>query len=227
MRRVDNIVSVLDSALQRTTQQAAASTQPSVLDSLPLPKAAPNTLETQKGATKASPEELSTTTQGQRLLDAEANADLNAKRHGRGPKQGDLTSARLPSGRVKTLGEEARLNGTIKLIERWKTDMPTEAQMLPRDKYTMFDRKAKHYRKGVHSEFFLPRFDHATSLRNLTLFFFDRAAQVDEGVAETEPAGLLDCFIVYILYYIYLLALWLHVTGFSRVGAASCRCHSS
>lgn len=29
--------------------------------------------------------------------------------------------------------------------------MPTEAEMLPKDKYTMFDRKAKRYRKGIHS----------------------------------------------------------------------------
>ena len=30
--------------------------------------------------------------------------------------------------------------------------MPTEAEMLPKDKYTMFDRKEKRYRKGIHSE---------------------------------------------------------------------------
>ncbi|EGS20433.1 mitochondrial 54S ribosomal protein mL60 [Thermochaetoides thermophila DSM 1495] len=35
-------------------------------------------------------------------------------------------------------------------VERWKAEMPTEAEMLPRDKYTMFDRKAKRYRKGIH-----------------------------------------------------------------------------
>lgn len=33
--------------------------------------------------------------------------------------------------------------------------MPTEAQMQPRDKYTMFDRKEKRYRKGIHSMLFL------------------------------------------------------------------------
>lgn len=31
--------------------------------------------------------------------------------------------------------------------------MPTEAEMLPKDKYTIFDRKAKKYRKGIHSTF--------------------------------------------------------------------------
>ena len=30
--------------------------------------------------------------------------------------------------------------------------MPREEEMVPRDKYTMFDRKEKTYRKGVHSE---------------------------------------------------------------------------
>ncbi|ESZ89537.1 54S ribosomal protein L31 [Sclerotinia borealis F-4128] len=39
---------------------------------------------------------------------------------------------------------------TTKAVERWKEEMPTEQEMLPRDKYTMFDRKEKKYRKGIH-----------------------------------------------------------------------------
>ena len=39
-------------------------------------------------------------------------------------------------------------------LRRWRAEMPTEGEMLPRDKYTMFDRKEKMYRKGVHSKFF-------------------------------------------------------------------------
>ncbi|KAF2196850.1 mitochondrial ribosomal protein subunit L31 [Delitschia confertaspora ATCC 74209] len=35
-------------------------------------------------------------------------------------------------------------------LERWKTEMPTEQEMLPKDKYTVFDRKVKKYRKGIH-----------------------------------------------------------------------------
>jgi hypothetical protein len=31
--------------------------------------------------------------------------------------------------------------------------MPTEQEMLPKDKYTIFDRKEKKYRKGIHSMF--------------------------------------------------------------------------
>lgn len=49
----------------------------------------------------------------------------------------------------------AKTGETLKQLERWKAEMPTEAEMLPKDKYTMFDRKAKRYRKGIHSEFFL------------------------------------------------------------------------
>lgn len=36
-------------------------------------------------------------------------------------------------------------------LERWKAEMPTEEQMRAKDKYTMFDRKEKKYRKGIHS----------------------------------------------------------------------------
>ncbi|ETN39076.1 uncharacterized protein HMPREF1541_05298 [Cyphellophora europaea CBS 101466] len=37
-----------------------------------------------------------------------------------------------------------------KAIDRWYSEMPREEQMLPRDKYTIFDRKEKSYRKGIH-----------------------------------------------------------------------------
>lgn len=39
-----------------------------------------------------------------------------------------------------------------KSVERWKAEMPKEGEMVARDKYTVFDRKAKRYRKGIHSE---------------------------------------------------------------------------
>lgn len=135
LRRVDNIVSVLDSALQRNVQSKPATTATKGI-----------------GATQATTEELSHTAQGQRFLNHESNAPLNDRRHGRGPRQGDILSGSLPSGSVTMTGDQARNMGTIKLIERWKADMPTEADMLPRDKYTMFDRKEKKYRKGIHSE---------------------------------------------------------------------------
>lgn len=31
--------------------------------------------------------------------------------------------------------------------------MPREEEMLPKDKYTIFDRKEKKYRKGIHSPY--------------------------------------------------------------------------
>ncbi|KAG9675790.1 hypothetical protein KCU99_g9512, partial [Aureobasidium melanogenum] len=133
LRRVDNIVSVLDSALQRQVQSQPATTATKGI-----------------GATQATTEELSQTAQGQRLMNAEINAPLNDLRHGRGPRQGDILSGSLPTGTVTMTGDQARKMGTIKLLERWKADMPTEAEMLPRDKYTMFDRKEKKYRKGIH-----------------------------------------------------------------------------
>jgi hypothetical protein len=45
---------------------------------------------------------------------------------------------------------------TLESLERWKAEMPTEQEMLPKDKYTIFDRKEKRYRKGIHSMLNLP-----------------------------------------------------------------------
>ncbi|KAI0597674.1 mitochondrial 54S ribosomal protein YmL31 [Biscogniauxia sp. FL1348] len=45
----------------------------------------------------------------------------------------------------------AKKGETLKALEVWKETMPTEAEMLPKDKYTMFDQKQKRYRKGIHS----------------------------------------------------------------------------
>ncbi|KAK3368216.1 mitochondrial ribosomal protein L31-domain-containing protein [Podospora didyma] len=44
----------------------------------------------------------------------------------------------------------AKKGETLKALELWKAEMPTEAEMLPKDKYTIFDRNAKRYRKGIH-----------------------------------------------------------------------------
>ena len=45
----------------------------------------------------------------------------------------------------------AKAGQTSKAVERWKAEMPKEEEMVARDKYTVFDRKAKRYRKGIHS----------------------------------------------------------------------------
>lgn len=74
---------------------------------------------------------------------------------------------------VDTLNNALAKRGqTLPAVERWLSEMPREEQMKSKDKYTMFDRKAKRYRKGVHSELkksiyslCLPCLDgHATSL---------------------------------------------------------------
>lgn len=47
----------------------------------------------------------------------------------------------MSSGQL--LRDEAKLHGTTKLIERWKAEMPTESEMRPKDKYSVFSRYAK------------------------------------------------------------------------------------
>jgi hypothetical protein len=70
-------------------------------------------------------------------------------------------------------------------LERWKEEMPTEQEMLPKDKYTIFDRKEKKYRKGIHSKF-------ACCARwALKMLIIHRASEMDEIVATTQPTRLL------------------------------------
>ncbi|KAH1703697.1 hypothetical protein KXX12_000980 [Aspergillus fumigatus] len=52
---------------------------------------------------------------------------------------------------VDTLSAALRRNGqSTKAIDRWYAEMPREEEMLPKDKYTLFDKKEKTYRKGIH-----------------------------------------------------------------------------
>ncbi|KAL9621863.1 MAG: hypothetical protein Q9160_003684 [Pyrenula sp. 1 TL-2023] len=55
---------------------------------------------------------------------------------------------------VDTVSAALKNNGglTAKAVERWYQEMPREEEMLPKDKYTIFDRKERKYRKGIHSE---------------------------------------------------------------------------
>ena len=88
------------------------------------------------------------------MLIAERNADQESRRHGRGPRQGEMVpeftehGVQIPG--ATPLSTQASMQGTIKLIERWKAEMPTEQEMLPKDKYTIFDKKERKYRKGIH-----------------------------------------------------------------------------
>lgn len=56
---------------------------------------------------------------------------------------------------VDTVSAALQRNGiaTTKAVERWYQEMPREGAMLPKDKYSIFDRKEKRYRKGIHSEY--------------------------------------------------------------------------
>lgn len=77
----------------------------------------------------------------------------------------------------------------LKALERWREEMPTEQEMLPRDKYTMFDRKEKRYRKGIHSTF------HSTLSQEEMGNHADRharATEVDESITKSQPPRLLD-----------------------------------
>lgn len=55
---------------------------------------------------------------------------------------------------VDTLSAALERNGqTSKAVTRWYDEMPREEEMLPKDKYTLFDKKEKSYRKSIHSMF--------------------------------------------------------------------------
>ncbi|OCT46430.1 hypothetical protein CLCR_01366 [Cladophialophora carrionii] len=64
---------------------------------------------------------------------------------------------------------------TAKAVERWYQEMPREEEMLPKDKYTIFDRKEKKYRKGIHSK------AHHESAAWITIDKGLRTAQMDES----------------------------------------------
>lgn len=87
----------------------------------------------------------------------------------------------------------AKKGQTLEAIERWKAEMPVEEEMLPRDKYTMFDRKEKKYRKGIHSMDMALSF----SMLNFCGTIADagglfRIAKVDESFAESQPSWILN-----------------------------------
>lgn len=63
---------------------------------------------------------------------------------------------RIVDGVVATVTRALARQGegtTTRSIERWHAEMPREEEMVPRDKYTMFARYEKKYRKGLHSMF--------------------------------------------------------------------------
>lgn len=107
--------------------------------------------------------------------------------------------------------------------------MPTEQEMLPKDKYTVFDRKVKRYRKGIHSEFSpcspagkglveestrsdvkkveIGEMEVCTWGQMLTIC---RGAEMDKSQPETEPPWFLSGERWFCVYYMFLYGLhWL------------------
>jgi hypothetical protein len=101
-------------------------------------------------------------------------------------------------------------------------EMPTEEEMLPKDKYTVFDRKVKRYRKGIHSESLLRSLMEIGGLKVggktrmgggipiarisvsncVCVLTGSRGTKVDEGQPETQSSGFLGrCGELYIICY--------------------------
>lgn len=166
MQHVDQVVNVLDTALraQRRAQLSATTTTTTETttsnskssDSEPATTAVPPQLQ------ELDPSKIAQTAEGARLLAAEQDKAILSRRSGRGPKQGEIlrdneqptaiSAGEQDRKRLRLVADQVRELGTFAVLERWKAEMPSEAEMLPRDKYTIFDRKARGYRKGIHSE---------------------------------------------------------------------------
>lgn len=70
-------------------------------------------------------------------------------------KRRQRTRLRAVDDVVSTINSALTNNGltTFGALDRWNDEMPKEEEMVPRDKYTMFTRHEKRYRKGIHSMF--------------------------------------------------------------------------
>ena len=80
----------------------------------------------------------------------------------------------------------AKQGVVTKAVERWKEEMPVEQEMVPRDKYTIFDRKEKKYRKSIRSEYL-----HIEGIWEEGMLMICRATQVDESVATSQSSWIL------------------------------------
>ncbi|PFH61031.1 hypothetical protein XA68_18396 [Ophiocordyceps unilateralis] len=76
---------------------------------------------------------------------------------------------------------------TVEAVERWKAEMPTEQEMQPRDKYTIFDRKAKRYRKGIHK---LPKWTRRQMALSALNDLKQRLTRLCTLRREAEPASI-------------------------------------
>jgi hypothetical protein len=95
---------------------------------------------------------------------------------------------------VDTVSAALARNGqNTKAVERWYREMPREEEMLPKDKYTLFDKKEKNYRKSIHSMsapglYF--RYNRGISWAVLTcLFFFAELPKWTRVSQRVNPPG--------------------------------------
>lgn len=85
-------------------------------------------------------------------------------------------------------------------MERWYAEMPREEEMLPKDKYTIFDKKEKHYRKSIHSMSFLAicwLLVVKGSMDDVDRLYSYRAAQVDSCQPACESPWFLGSEILH------------------------------
>ncbi|TVY83227.1 54S ribosomal protein L31 [Lachnellula suecica] len=65
-------------------------------------------------------------------------------------KQRQRKRLRAVDSVVATLDKAlTKMSITTRAVERWKEEMPVEQEMVPKDKYSIFDRKEKKYRKSI------------------------------------------------------------------------------
>lgn len=89
---------------------------------------------------------------------------------------------------VDTLSAALQRNGqSTKAVERWYAEMPREEEMVSKDKYTIFDKKEKMYRKGLHSMYL-----YIMVLRGDANGVCARTAQVDTSEPARQPSGFLN-----------------------------------
>lgn len=100
-----------------------------------------------------------------------ANADINRKipwRLSKFQKARQRKRLRAVDAVVACVDNALAKKGIVtKAVERWKEDMPVEQEMVPRDKYTIFDRKEKKYRKSIRSEFMVQKGGYGMALIHL------------------------------------------------------------
>ncbi|CAG7971515.1 unnamed protein product [Penicillium salamii] len=105
---------------------------------------------------------------------------------------------------VDTLGAALERNGqTSKAITRWYAEMPREEEMLPKDKYTLFDKKEKSYRKSIHSMFSIVDFTTEVPLARLHPLITFLLQSFPNGLVSASVSTLPDSKRIFTTPYMY------------------------